>query len=341
MPTSVETKFLVISDTHNLQLEADPRHAFRAPSPKADVLLHCGDLTENGGYEQHQEAINMLHNIDAELKLVIPGNHEVDLDETFYTSQGGSLGDCLKVKQLWAAQRSEGILLLSEGLHQLTLHNGATFTIYASPWTPKHGVSAFQYDASEDRYNHDGHSHPSSWTISTATSKTAIPTFPELDIIMTHGPPCYILDESENGLNVGCEHLRRALARARPRLHCFGHVHNSWGAARIVYCEPHSFRSSDEDRVKEGAFDSHDDQIDDLDSLGGAQNEDGIIQLPPVFIGKNQSRKRGYASISVEDVGSNRSRETLLINAAVINDDGKPRNPPWLVKMHLPIADMS
>lgn len=47
---------------------------------------------------------------------------------------------------------------------------------------------------------------------------------------MTHGPPLGILDETNNNMNVGCPHLLRAVTRARPRIHAFGHIHEAWGA---------------------------------------------------------------------------------------------------------------
>lgn len=47
--------------------------------------------------------------------------------------------------------------------------------------------------------------------------------------MMTHGPPKGILDECPRG-SVGCKSLRQALGRARLRMHCFGHIHESSGA---------------------------------------------------------------------------------------------------------------
>lgn len=63
------------------------------PFPKADVVLHCGDISENGSPPSYNNAIKMLSIIDAELKLVIAGNHDIDLDPEYWASQGGAGAD--------------------------------------------------------------------------------------------------------------------------------------------------------------------------------------------------------------------------------------------------------
>lgn len=76
---TVLTTFLIISDTHNFQFD-DAVGPFRLPLPKVDVVLHCGDLTHCGGAASYKKALQMLSAIDAELELVIAGNHDLDLD---------------------------------------------------------------------------------------------------------------------------------------------------------------------------------------------------------------------------------------------------------------------
>jgi predicted phosphodiesterase len=46
MAKTSPTRFLVLSDTHDVKLDAEAnKAALRRPFPKIDVLLHCGDLT--------------------------------------------------------------------------------------------------------------------------------------------------------------------------------------------------------------------------------------------------------------------------------------------------------
>lgn len=52
----------------------------------------------------------------------------------------------------------------------------------------------------------------------------------DTDIVITHGPPKYVLDITENRdgslEQVGCKSLFNRMMEIQPKLHCFGHVHN-------------------------------------------------------------------------------------------------------------------
>lgn len=49
------------------------------------------------------------------------------------------------------------------------------------------------------------------------------------DILITHGPPMGILDVTPRGVLAGCEELRAAVDRVKPRLSVFGHIHAGYG----------------------------------------------------------------------------------------------------------------
>jgi predicted phosphodiesterase len=51
-----------------------------SPAPKVDVVLHCGDLTKVGDLLSPQHAVEDIKTFDPELKLVIAGNHDLELD---------------------------------------------------------------------------------------------------------------------------------------------------------------------------------------------------------------------------------------------------------------------
>ena len=55
------------------------------------------------------------------------------------------------------------------------------------------------------------------------------------DILITHTPPKYHLDETGSRAAVGCESLRQMLWRIRPSLLICGHVHESRGAQRVLW----------------------------------------------------------------------------------------------------------
>jgi len=293
-----------MSDTHNLALTTNTSLPFRLPAPEADVVLHCGDLTEDGRIEDLQKAIQMIGSIEAELRLVIAGNHELSLDRQFYHAHEGLEEDHLQaIETMTGAFAGEhGVVFLSEGTHRFTLKNGFSFSIYASPYTPVSGSSAFQYESRLDRFNPPECTPP--WAENIATPISSIPL---VDIVMTHGPPRYILDESPDGRSAGCEHLRRAVCRVKPFLHCFGHIHNAYGAQRVDW----------------------DDQA--------IMND--FAALPKEFVGRKQSTRNGFSKLSPSSAEAFRyGKQTLFVNAAIVNEDGIPLNAPWIVDLDLPCS---
>lgn len=339
----IKTRICMISDTHTFSPTPPQQtdNPYRYPLPKADILLHAGDLTKVGYLSEHVEMVAMLKAADAELKLVIAGNHDLSLDEEHFTTAGyrrhrrpERLGgqeillendesltqairsdtepplDDLKAyvqraKDLYTneAAQTAGIRYLDEGIHTFTLSTGAKFTVYASPYQPEFCNWAFGYKRSDDRFNppFPGTTHP--------PPSNPIPDHPAIDIMLTHGPPHSILDLVGQGesWNVGCRHLLRAAERARPRVHLFGHIHEGWGAVRGAW-EP--FASE------------------------GVKQEDVATDMEEML------EKRG----AFYDVSSGSGRplrfgeETLFVNASVCTVSYQARNAPWVVDLDLPSA---
>lgn len=289
-------RFLVLSDTHDAE----------CPStlPLCDVLLHCGDLTEDGTPDAISKALSSLGSVNAELRLVIAGNHDISLDRDYYISQGGSAKDVEAAQSLVSSDASSvtsknGVTFLKEGTHTFTLGLGASFTIYASPFTPAYGSSAFQYPSNQDRFN--SASHTPTWAVNASTESTRIPE--NVDIVMTHGPAQYILDSTSDGRSAGCEHLRRAISRVQPKLFCFGHVHRGYGAQRLKF---------------------------------DGEQEDPIVPLAKEWVGKNQAKKKGFASLPPRSMESFREgTQTLAVNAAMEGEKGVLENAPWVVDLEL------
>ena len=312
MSETITTRFLILSDTHGLSPQStnDPKHGFRKDKmPSADVVLHCGDLTENGSVKDYEKAIAMLSTLDAELKLVIAGNHDLTLDRDHCLRERGNADAYDEAMKLWQGPtaKNAGIVFLhEEGVYTFTLRkSGASFTVYASPWTPQYGDSAFQYPTDRDRYN----AISPAWAENVATERSRLPAFPGVDVVMTHGPPKYVLDDTGRGNSAGCEHLRRAICHARPRLHCFGHVHGGWGAQKVAW-----------------------DNTGRLSPSVIGEEDTVLMPLPKEFVGKNSSRKRGYATVQTDDM--RHGDQTLFVNAAIADEECT--NAPWLIKLELP-----
>lgn len=136
---TVKTRFCILSDTHNQAPlpESSTEYAYRRPLPPADVLLHAGDLTMTGRVSEYQRVLNAFREADVELKIVIAGNHDITLDESFYKAIGESLfhtqkpEDLGKVREMWTGWEAKqaGIMYLDEGTRTFQLKNGAQFTV--------------------------------------------------------------------------------------------------------------------------------------------------------------------------------------------------------------------
>ncbi len=118
------------------------------PSQPADVCIHCGDLTEESKLDELHATLELLHAIEAPLKLVIAGNHDFTLDTLSFRKKveearprlepelvAKVYGEYGEAKSLLLDVKRDGIYLLDEGTHRFTLQNGAELTVYTSPYT--------------------------------------------------------------------------------------------------------------------------------------------------------------------------------------------------------------
>lgn len=306
MLSKQRVRFLIFSDTHDIDATATPLQRL----PSVDVILHCGDITENGDPERLKYALGIFAKMDAELKLIIPGNHDSTFDRGWTLSQHGDGRSCDEAVCLIQKYQKEGLHVLEEGTYTFTLSSGAFFSIYASPYSPAYGACALQYPSAEDRYNPVSDESRPQWSKPSPTANLARSIVPnDIDIMITHGPPKYILDRPRSSAiapAVGCEHLRRAVERARPLLHAFGHVHCGYGAVRMDWNGP-----------------------------------TGNL-LPSEWVGKNSARRRGFAALndrasrSFQESNFGLSRgQTLFVNSAIQNAAGLPENMPWYVELAL------
>jgi predicted phosphodiesterase len=294
---TITTRFLIISNTHDFKYD-DPPGPFRTLPAKIDVLLHCGDLTQIGGASEYKRALKMLASIPAELKLVIAGNHDLSLDPNYWKTvdedkQEAEKEDHEEALEIMTGKlaKDAGVTYLTEGTHTFVFKSGAKFILCASPYQPKFGDWTFNYEKNEDRFNST--ENAAAGTISVA--QNPVPDFSGVDIMMTHGPPKGILDETVHG-HLGCDSLLHALKRCRPRLHCFGHIHEGYGANFVTW------------------------KKDNDDEAGSS-------------IQKQELKANCY--LEPTNVGSKFGKETLLVNAAIMDGTNKPTNDPWAIDLDL------
>ncbi|KAK3403388.1 Metallo-dependent phosphatase-like protein [Sordaria brevicollis] len=323
---SIKTSILILSDTHGKDLIM--------PKCSVDVAIHCGDLTEDSKMEEYRTTLELLKSIDAPLKLVIAGNHDFSLDDsalerlTAEATESGietelmkkEFGDVGEARRLFS--EASNVTLLDEGIHTFRLQNGASLTVYASPFTPSLQASgAYQFRPDD---NHD-------FSIS-------LPGSNRVDVAITHCPPKGLFDRTSSASppSVGCPQLFAAIAKARPRLHCFGHIHENWGAKLVTW------------RGKEptNTIPSHLTEIDN----GASKPIDCLANYKPrKFESEQDVKERKKRVERLYKEGCRRisdcpiaEKQTLFVNAALDvgpDEDAEAReHVPWIVELELPSA---
>ncbi|KAG9252264.1 Metallo-dependent phosphatase-like protein [Emericellopsis atlantica] len=329
----IPTKLLILSDTH-----ADPEivpSSFVSQEP-VDVVIHCGDLTDGSKLEEYRTTLSLLAQIDAPLKLIIPGNHDFTLDdgafrkirtESLRLNDGRldekSLDDAYgRVGQAKEMLVGDGIrLLLEEGIYTFTLGNGARLTVFASPFTPSKSNSNWGFQYHPDQ-GHD-------WSGICSNQHEGI-----IDVAITHGPPQGILDRA-SGQRLGCPQLFSSIARARPRVHCFGHIHESWGAKHVVWKDQgespgtddlnhYTCIDNDKSQVIESIATLRPTKFDDEDAIRAKGEREQAYRV-----------KRAVRATQGHGSESGSSSSTLFVNAAVQGPGDGSFQLPWIVTVDL------
>jgi Icc-related predicted phosphoesterase len=160
--------------------------------PKGDVLLHAGDISYRGKREEVVDFLKWFAEQKFEHKIFIAGNHDF-------------LFEKIKPKEI-EQLLPKGVTYLFE--NSVTI-NG--ISIWGSPYTPWFFNWAFNL--------------PRGRPLAKCWQK--IPS--ETDILLTHGPAYGMLDTVINGQHVGCVDLWKRIEVVKPKVHVFGHVHESFG----------------------------------------------------------------------------------------------------------------
>ena len=174
-----------------------------------DLLLHGGDFMTSG-YSKYEaeEFFKWFDSIgNYEYKTFIAGNHDRIMQDEPDEMQG-----------ILTAYKTIDYLQDDECVMYYDGPNGDrpedNIRIYGSPWQPEFYNWAFNLPR-------NGPGLASKWE--------AIPD--NTDILITHGPPWGILDDTEGrrGQHLGCELLRERVNAIRPKIHIFGHIHSGHG----------------------------------------------------------------------------------------------------------------
>lgn len=315
MASTIRTRFLIISDTHGEDLMHKPTGDF-------DVAMHCGDLTEESKIDEFKTSLNIMLETKASLKLVIAGNHDFTMDIPRFknkltdhitaTDAGlvkSTYGDFGEARALFEteATKAAGVVFLDEGNHSFQLANGASLSVYASPYTASKSCTwGFQYRPTAEH----------AWDIEQGT-----------DIVITHSPPHGVLDYTGNKTRAGSPSLFAAVAHAKPKMHCFGHIHEAWGAKVVAWREtltetPSHLTDIDNDRSE---------LVESVASLRTTKFD------TPESYGEKAARREKYdeqgCCTITQPLDHN---QTLFVNAAIEGPADGLQQHPWVVELDLP-----
>lgn len=157
-----------------------------------DLLIHSGDVSKMGRPMEIEDFLDWFRVQPYAHKVFIAGNHD------FFFEQADP--------QVIARMIPGGVTYLNDSGCEVE-----GFKLWGSPITPWFHDWAFNRDrGAEIKAHWDG-----------------IPG--DTDILVTHGPPFGILDETVYSKRVGCEELLLKVYQVKPRLHLFGHIHEDYG----------------------------------------------------------------------------------------------------------------
>ena len=258
--------------------------------PEGDILVHCGDFTK---WKRSRADLDAFDTWLGELRdrfryrVVVGGNHDLALQ---------------KAKKGGPALKNATHVLCDSGC----VIEGLRF--WGSPWTPYRNM---WYRAN-------------AFTKGPDAMKKAFAAIPEgLDVLVTHSPPFSVLDEGGGG----SIQLAEEVARAQPRLHCFGHRHNDRGACA-------RFEGEGEERKEDQKLSETEVKVvvadDDIEAA--KQHESKEAQ------GDGESKEDGERTVS-DALGVKGRAVTIFLNAA--SPDGKAAAGNMRPAIEVPVAPVA
>lgn len=159
--------------------------------PAGDIVVHCGDWSGDGAVSDYDDFFSWFAELPHAQKILVAGNHD-ELMQQF--------------NRLMRRRIPSSVTYLED--------EGATvdgLRFWGSPWTPGIVPMAFTHGNRDD--------------IDARWAK--IPD--DVDVLVTHGPPNDLCDSNYGGQHIGDPKLLARVEQVRPKLHVFGHVHESNG----------------------------------------------------------------------------------------------------------------
>jgi len=157
--------------------------------PGGWMIIHAGDVSNRGLVTEINEFTDWFSTLPYQHKIFIAGNHDFGFE-----------------------QKKDGIVIPDNVIYledSEVVIDG--IKIYGSPWQPEFFDWAFNLKRGEPLTE--------KWNM--------IPM--DTNILVTHGPAFGMLDNTIQGLRVGCEDLVRRVFDVNPKIHVCGHIHYGYG----------------------------------------------------------------------------------------------------------------
>lgn len=160
--------------------------------PKGDMVIHAGDISKRGHPVEIEDFLDWFGNLKFKHKIFIAGNHDFFLEDAHPDIIGRMI--------------PKNVVYLNDSGVEID-----GLKIWGSPITPYFHNWAFNRKHGAEIKTH--------WDV--------IPD--DTDILITHGPPFGILDETVYSKRTGCEELLLRVYQIQPKHHIFGHIHENYG----------------------------------------------------------------------------------------------------------------
>lgn len=162
---------------------------------RTDVLVHCGDFSVKGRKNELSRLLDWMAVQPATHRLLVLGNH----DRYAREHPDETRSKCDDAGVVWLEKNGVRI----DSVHW-----------WGSARMPPFRARGVPAESDPDRHVH--------WQ--------SMPS--DVDVLVTHVPPFGIGDRAFDGTPLGCVDLRHAVLEKAPKIHVFGHIHESHGAFR-------------------------------------------------------------------------------------------------------------
>ena len=162
--------------------------------PDGDMVIFAGDAMTSGyKFGEYKDFAEWFSNLPHKYKIVIGGNHDRVLESS---------------ERICLNYFKEDVIYLKDSGAEVA---GKLF--WGSPYQPEFCNWAFNVQRGAEIKKH--------WDL----------IHPDTDVLITHGPPMGILDQTIGweSQHVGCEELKKAVQDINPLHHIFGHIHAGYG----------------------------------------------------------------------------------------------------------------